>query len=273
MQRIQTYQAIRESTEYESESRVLASTMESNDITSERAPPCLPVELAPHQLFEQALLSNFIESFSQSGSELTRPDSWTRYLPSWISSSKTLRSSIRATTLAFYAQVSKQKALRHEAGQYHAHALHGQRTYVSRWLAGFSQPAIAAQAIPTEQDIFISLMLMYYELTNPAATESWLTHLRGTAQLLVLRGPQNCQVGAVHLIFRSVRLLLAQTSIRTQEQSCFASSDWCDMPFAYSKKTALDVLLGGIHKTSDYFNHTRAVMSTRTKFLARYSDY
>ncbi|KAJ5941049.1 hypothetical protein N7516_001217 [Penicillium verrucosum] len=224
------------------------SFQESNDITPEHAPPCLPAEPSPHHLFEQALLSNFIESFSQSGSKLTQPDSWTRYLLSWISSSKTLRSSIRATTLAFYAQVSKQKALCHEAGQYYACALHGQRIYMSQWLAGFNRPAIAAQEIPTDQDICTSLMLMYYELINPAATGSWLAHLRGTAQLLVLRGPQNCQVGAVHLIFRSVRLLLAQTSIRTQEQSCFASSDWCEIPFAHSKKTALDVILDVIHK-------------------------
>ncbi|KAJ5963071.1 hypothetical protein N7481_013376 [Penicillium waksmanii] len=44
--------------------------------------------------------------------------------------------------------------------------------YVSRWLAGFTQPANAAQAIPTEQDIPTSLMLMYHEFTNPATTGS-----------------------------------------------------------------------------------------------------
>ncbi|CRL28913.1 unnamed protein product [Penicillium camemberti] len=60
----------------------------SNDITPERAPSCLPAKTSPQHMFEQALWSNFIESFSQSGSKLTQPDSWTRYLLSWISSLK-----------------------------------------------------------------------------------------------------------------------------------------------------------------------------------------
>ncbi|KAE8366829.1 hypothetical protein BDV27DRAFT_124842 [Aspergillus caelatus] len=93
-------------------------------------------------------------------------------------------------------------------------------------------------------------MLMYYELLNPAVTSSWVAHLQGTAELLLLRGPQNCQTGASHLLFRSIRLLMAHASLRTQNTSCFASPEWSDVPFARSKKTAIDTLLDAIHKAS-----------------------
>ncbi|KAI9038460.1 Zn(II)2Cys6 transcription factor [Aspergillus affinis] len=208
----------------------------------------IPVEPSCQPLYEQALVSTFIASFSISDSHSVQPDSWTQYLSTWASSPKALGWSIRATTLAFYAQVSQETAIYQEASRCYAHALRGQSVSVNQCLEGFGGQITVPSKVPTEEDIYASLMLMYYELISPASIGSWITHLRGTAQLLLLRGPQNCQTGAIHLVFRSVRLLLAQASITIQEQSCFASPTWCDMPFALSKKTALDILLDAMHE-------------------------
>lgn len=65
-----------------------------------------PAEPSYQPLFEQILVSAFVASFSLSSSVRVSHGSWTRYLSSWISSSKTLGWSIRATTLLFYAQKS-----------------------------------------------------------------------------------------------------------------------------------------------------------------------
>ncbi|KAH8424535.1 uncharacterized protein LDX57_002286 [Aspergillus melleus] len=216
----------------------------------QRAALDLPVEPTCGPLFEQALISTFIASFSLSGFHSVQSDSWTRYLSEWASSPKALGWSIRAATLAFYAQVSQETALYQEASRCYAHALRGQSVSVSQCLEGLSGQSNGHSKVPTEEDIYASLMLMYYELISPASIGSWTTHLRGTAQLLLLRGPQNCRTGAVHLVFRSVRLLLAQASITIQEQSCFASPAWYNMPFALSKKTALDILLDAMHEVA-----------------------
>lgn len=173
----------------------------SHEITS--IPPAPP----QRPLFEHVLVSNFIESFSLSASGTVNLDSWTRHLYSRISSSTSLGLSIRATTLAFHAQKTNKHPLRWEAGQYYAYALRGQQAYISQHL----QRLRDKNEVPTEEAIFLSFMLMYYEMIQPASIGSWVMHLRGLIELFLLRGPENCQIGAIHLIFRSTRLLEVRT--------------------------------------------------------------
>lgn len=173
---------------------------------------CIPLEPSQRSLFENAIVSFFISSFSVlSNSGQTHRQSWTQYLTSWISSS-TAAWSVRAATLEFYGQQTKQEALCREAERYYAHALQVQQARIREYTQKPEGDLNKPHEAPTEEDVSASLMLMYYELLRPTFTGSWMTHLRGTVELLVLRGAQNCQQGLGHLVFRSLRLLMVSIS-------------------------------------------------------------
>ncbi|KAH7268810.1 hypothetical protein B0J15DRAFT_579211 [Fusarium solani] len=105
--------------------------------------------------------------------------------------------------------------------------------------------------LPSEQDISASLMLMYYELLNPSFIGSWMMHFKACSQQLVLRGPENCQDGPCHVIFGSLRLVMAHVSTRTAAHTCFNTKDWYAVPFARSTKAAKDILIDVIYDVSN----------------------
>ncbi|KAL6907352.1 hypothetical protein GGI43DRAFT_258885 [Trichoderma evansii] len=187
--------------------------------------------------------------------------SWTQYLTSWISSS-TAAWSVRAATLEFYGQQTKQEALCREAERYYAHALQIQQARIRAYTEKPKGDSNKPNEAPTEEDVSASLMLMYYELLRPTFTGSWMTHLRGTVELLILRGAQSCQEGLGHLVFRSLRLLMAHVSIRTQLSPCFASFDWRTVPFYRGQKTALDAIPDAIYKLSLLLKYTDVNINT-----------
>ncbi|KAH8686530.1 hypothetical protein BGZ61DRAFT_355428 [Ilyonectria robusta] len=137
-----------------------------------------------------------------------------------------------------------------EADKCYARALQIQQSCVRRHSQTSQNTLEATRNVPTEQDICASLLLMYYELLKPTAIGSWMTHMRGTVALLMLSGPEKCQQGSYHLMFRSLRLLMAHVSIRSGLPSCFASSEWRIVPFSQCQKTGVDTLLDVIYNLS-----------------------
>ncbi|KAM5383482.1 hypothetical protein ACJZ2D_002175 [Fusarium nematophilum] len=241
----------------------LQGRIKDRSIVQERL--ILPAEPPYRPLFEDTITTIFVASLSaSSSSEQASPQSWTQYLSSWISSS-TATWSIRAATLVFYGQETKQEALCKEADRCYARALQGQQRCISRYTGKSNGSGNVPLEVPTEQDVLASLMLMYYELLNPTVIGSWVTHLRGTAELLALRGPQNCQDGPSHLMFRSLRLLMAQASIRAQLSPDFATPEWRTVPFIRSKRTAVDSLLDIVYQLSPLLNQNNSEESTQSQ--------
>ncbi|KAJ3540436.1 hypothetical protein NM208_g5067 [Fusarium decemcellulare] len=222
-----------------------AKTHPNNAVHEE---PTVLDEPSEKPLFEHIIISTLVTSLSASSkSGQLNPQSWTQYLASWISDPTTPAWSIRATALAFCSKKMNQKPLCVEADRCYRRALQGQQACIQRYAQGFRE---RPYEIPSEREICTSLMLMYYEMFNPTTVGSWVTHLRGTVELLVLRGPQNCQQGPSHHMFRSLRLVMAHASIRTHLTSSFSAPDWCSVPFAQSSKSAMDTLLDTIYELS-----------------------
>jgi len=114
-----------------------------------------------------------------------------------------LYSSIRATTLAFFAQLTDNIAMKREADRWYSMALRDERIHVQYLF--HRQPA--------PEDIYAPLMLIYYELIRPTATRGWMKHLIGAMKLLELRGSENCQTSVSHLFFNALRLFTVFHSI------------------------------------------------------------
>lgn len=182
------------------------TTRRLEDAEANRQDPRRLLEPSEAPLFEHSIISTFIESFAVAPRQVN-PQSWTQYLSSWVSS-PTAAWSIRATTLLFYGQKMNNEAFCREADKCYARALQVQQNCVRRHSQTSQNPLKTTRNVPTEQDICASLLLMYYELLKPTTIGSWMTHMRGTVGLLMLSGPEKCQQGSYHLMFRSLRLLM-----------------------------------------------------------------
>jgi hypothetical protein len=149
-------------------------------------------------LNEQFLISTFMTYLAKPSIEALEQESWMKYLPTFASSSRVMNCSIRATTLAFFARLTDNNDMKVEANWWYATALREERAHVQHLL--LHQPA--------SEDVCAPLMLMYYELIRPTATGGWMKHLVAASKLMELTGPENCQTGASHLLFKAVRLLM-----------------------------------------------------------------
>ena len=98
-------------------------------------------------------------------------------------------SSIRyvPASLAYYADTVHDPAMQKEADRWYTFALNMQRTWLERFVA--QNNASQSHAIPTEEEICASMMLLYFELIRPTMTASWMKHLNGACQLVEMRGP------------------------------------------------------------------------------------
>ncbi|KAL6872117.1 hypothetical protein J3F83DRAFT_733865 [Trichoderma novae-zelandiae] len=201
--------------------------------------------------FEQLFLSTFIDSFAKPSAGSEPHQSWMNHLHEFLLTGDTpLKHSIRAVATAFHGIMVQNPVAQRAAERSYVAALQSQRARIAHFLNCSS-----SHRVPDDQDIFASMMLLYFELINPSSTASWLKHMHGVISLLVLRGPKNCQTGAIHLLFRSLRFLEAYVSFRKRRASVFASEEWRIIPFATSGKSDIDRLLDILLLAPHLFNN------------------
>lgn len=157
------------------------------------------------KVFEQMFMAHFISSFAHSVTREGRRQSWMDFLPTFVDCDS-VRPSIRAATLAYYASCTQDLAIEKEAVRWYVVALTRQRQWLSRRYSAIDDYG-ARGLIPTDQEICTSMMLLYFELIRPTAVASWMQHFSGACQLMVLRGPSNCQKGVSRLFLQSLRVL------------------------------------------------------------------
>ncbi|KAL7934683.1 hypothetical protein V8C35DRAFT_301589 [Trichoderma chlorosporum] len=190
-------------------------------------------------VFDQLFLSSFIDSFSKPSAGSDPHQSWMKCLHEFlIFGDAPIKHSIRAAATAHHSILARNTAAKRAAEQCYVAALRSQRVRLTPYLS-----CPASHYVPDDQEVFTSMMLLYFELISPSSTASWLKHLRGVTSLLQLRGVESCQAGGMHLLFRSLRLLEAYSSFRTRRPSVFASEEWRTVPFAISGKNDMDALV------------------------------
>jgi hypothetical protein len=154
--------------------------------------------------FEQQFLSNFISSFARPCVGSFQHESWMSFLPVYIPRRPALQYSSRAAIMAHYSTLTNNLSIQRKAHEWYITSLRKQCLSLQRYA---SPSALTTPGPPTEEDIYTSMMLLYYELLVPTRTGSWATHLEGALQLLQLRGPENCQEGAAYHVLRALRFL------------------------------------------------------------------
>ena len=153
--------------------------------------------------FDQLFLSTFIDSFAKPSAGSEPHQSWMKHLHEFlVTGDAPLKHSIRAVATAFHSRMAGNPAAQRAAQHCYVAALQSQRARIAPFLNGPSP-----LYVPDDQEIFTSMMLLYFELINPSSTASWLKHMHGVINLLVLRGPNSCRTGSLHLLFRSLRFL------------------------------------------------------------------
>lgn len=60
--------------------------------------------------------------------------------------------------------------------------------------------------VGSEEAICATVMMCYFEMTFRTMPSAWMLHLDAAAAILVELGPEGCQEGFMHQLFRTVRL-------------------------------------------------------------------
>lgn len=155
-------------------------------------------------IFDQLFLSTFIDSFAKPSAGSDPHQSWMKHLHELMyTGDAPIKHSIRAAATAFHSRLANNVDAQRAAEHCYIVALQSQRARLTPYL----NSSAPVRYVPDDQEIFTSMMLLYFELINPSSTGSWLKHLHGVTSLLQLRGLESCQTGAMHCLFRSLRLL------------------------------------------------------------------
>lgn len=180
-----------------------------------------PSRTAP---FEELFLDHFVSSFDTGRLHRTTTESWYSQLPAIYntSSHQTSQDSIRAAITVHYGAMTTNTSIQTEAYRWYAKALEGQRTILQK------DKLLPRISIPTEEEILTPVLLTLFELVATTTVTGWINHSLGSAAMLEMRRPENCQEGLAHLLFRAQRMTIVReisletTHLVTQSHaSCF----------------------------------------------------
>jgi hypothetical protein len=175
------------------------------------------------------------------------------------STTPSFRFAVRAGTMAFYGKMTSDLVLQRESSVWYEKALQVQLAILSRMDRLSSDND---SRLPTTEDVLTPLMLGVYESALCTSPMGWVHHLSAGAAMLEKLGPERCQSGDLHSVLRGVRNnmvsllyrpigILADQIFPSQvyisatvgKPSIFASEEWCNIPFALTRKSALDQLV------------------------------
>lgn len=144
--------------------------------------------------FQQHFFSLFIDYFSH-------PDpgcSWVRDLPSVLNSTSsfTLKCSIRAAVMGLYGVLARDQSIQTESCRWYARALETQRRRVSE---------LSNNVALDGSMVFISIMFAIFETAMSTVAGAWTRHACAAVKLIEMIGPESCQKGYLHHLFRTIR--------------------------------------------------------------------
>jgi hypothetical protein len=106
--------------------------------------------------------------------------------------------------MAFYGLLVGEVSIQTEARRTYARALETRRTDIRRDTMQKHQHA--GYNSTSEEAICTTVMMCYFELIIKTTPTAWLQHLDAAAAMLETIGPEACQFGFLHQLFRTVRL-------------------------------------------------------------------
>lgn len=203
--------------------------------------------------------------------------SWLAKLPTLIltsHSSPTMRYAVRATSMAFYGRLNASISIQTEARRTYTKALETRRQDICR----------NTDAGRTPEEALCSTVLMgYFELVVKTTPLAWMQHLDAAAAILEAMGPEGCQKGLMHQLFRTVRLGIVSlfqgqvrdedtksssqgfSSVMLRKPHMFAGVDWKTIPFP-NPKLQLDNLVDVVLSIPEYISRAESMIYKPSTF-------
>ncbi|TVY35626.1 hypothetical protein LOCC1_G007129 [Lachnellula occidentalis] len=222
--------------------------------------PTIPSYYQPSraEAFEQLFFSHFFSAYGH-GIEMIGACSWLAKLPSLIAtshSSPTMRYAVRATSMAFYGRLNASVSIQTEARRTYTKALETRRKDICR----------NTDANRTPEEALCSTVLMcYFELVVKTTPLAWMQHLDAAVAILEAVGPEACQKGLMHQLFRTVRLGIGFSSVMLKKPHIFARDDWKTIPFP-NPKMKLDDLVDVVLLIPEYISRADSMIYTASTF-------
>ena len=166
-----------------------------------------PSKTAP---FEQLFLDHFISAFDNRNLQGAPMGSWYDHLPAIYNTPpgspyQSCQDSTRAAMMIHYGVMTSSPSIQTEAYKWYAKALESQRSLLLRSKTGHSK------TVPTAEEMLSPVILTLFELVSSTTPTGWINHIMGAATMLQMRGPENCQTGLAHLLFRTIRPTIVST--------------------------------------------------------------
>lgn len=113
--------------------------------------------------------------------------------------------SIRAATLAHYGRQTRDSKIQIEACRWYDMGLECQRLASRATEIGLANGGSTDEKI-SEASVCAPMMLSIFEHLITTSFASWCQHMIAAGRMLEMRGPENCQDGIMHNLFRIIRL-------------------------------------------------------------------
>ena len=105
--------------------------------------------------------------------------------------------SIRAASMAFYANVHGDPAIMVDSYRWYTLSLNGQRLALSK---------MDGSRIPGDDEVLVPLVLGLYEVYAGTTPTNVFQHLTASVKIIEMRGPQNCSSGVTFPLFKAMRV-------------------------------------------------------------------
>ncbi|OAP57373.1 hypothetical protein AYL99_08111 [Fonsecaea erecta] len=196
--------------------------------------------------FEQCLVEKFVEMSTSSrlGVNPNRPRSWVFALPSLSSNTQTpsVRFSIRAASLIYFAVAQHNKSAEVEAVRWYLAGLESHRGLI-QGSTHTSSSSLMHKSTSTSPDISVPMMFLYFETMKRTSLDAWAHHLAAAVTMVEAQGPDYYRAGQDHAMFRSLRTYAAFKALLWNDPCSFASQEWCEVPFTDSTKIPYELLI------------------------------
>lgn len=152
-----------------------------------------------------------MSAFDNRNMNRTRMRFWYWELPTIVAASQcpAVLHSVRAASMLHYGVLSKDISVQTEACQWYAKGLNSQRRSLE--LGSSKTRAV----MPRDEDVLSPVMLALFELVAVTIPLGWIQHILAATNMLIMRGPENCQSGLVHMLFRTMRMTVVSKHLET----------------------------------------------------------
>jgi hypothetical protein len=137
---------------------------------------------------------------------------WIALLPGLNETAKSpaLKYSLRAASMALYAQVHHEPPILVDSYRWYGHSLVNQHKALAK---------LNGSAIPSEEECMAPVILGLYEVYAGTSPSTVFQHLTAAARMIAMRGPRNCSSGDALPLFMAVRVSEVRTSWSSRTSS------------------------------------------------------